>query len=150
MGIYFILFYLILRLRTIYENLFEIQNSDESLNCISLYIIFAERTYLHNWSLQPFSQDYNIASHTTYVLWVNFIHEWGNLQFKVDRFLRSFFMAIWFTLRVFARTLLRVSRRRNIFVFSVWCLSWDLNSSRTFNKPIHHLLDYGDWKNIRK
>ena len=32
-----------------------------------------------------------------------------------DRFLRNFFMAGLFTLRVFARTLLRGSRQRNIF-----------------------------------
>ena len=28
----------------------------------------------YNWSLQFFSQDYNLASHTTYVVRVNFIH----------------------------------------------------------------------------
>ena len=39
-------------------------------------------TYIHNWSLQPFSQDY--ASHATYVVWVNFIHERQDLQFEVD------------------------------------------------------------------
>ena len=41
--------------------------------------------YIHNWSLQPFSQDYDdLASHTTYVMCINFIHEWRNRQFKVD------------------------------------------------------------------
>ena len=28
----------------------------------------AIHTYIHNWSLQPFSQDYDLASHTTYVV----------------------------------------------------------------------------------
>ena len=32
--------------------------------------------YIHNWSLQPCSHDYDQASHTTYVVCVNFIHEW--------------------------------------------------------------------------
>ena len=27
---------------------------------------------IHNWPLQPFSQDYGLASHTTYVVCVNF------------------------------------------------------------------------------
>ena len=40
---------------------------------------------VHNyWSSQRFSQDYNLASHTTHVVYVNFIHEWLDLQLKVD------------------------------------------------------------------
>ena len=30
--------------------------------------------YIHNWSLQPFSQHYDLASHTIYVVCINFIH----------------------------------------------------------------------------
>ena len=78
-------------------------------------------TYIRNWSLQPFSQDYDLAFHTIYVVCVNFIHEWRNPQFKVDRttdFLTNFFMTGLFTLRVFAKNLVRGSRRRNIFIFS--------------------------------
>ena len=41
-------------------------------------------TYIHNWQLQPFTQDYGLASHTTYIVCVNFIHEWRLLQFNVD------------------------------------------------------------------
>ena len=51
--------------------------------------------------LKPFSQDYGIAFHTTHVVCINFIYE-------NDRFLRNFFMADLFTLRVFGRNLLRV------------------------------------------
>ena len=43
-----------------------------------------DHTYAHNWSLQPFSQDYNLATHIIYIMCVNFIHEWWHLQFKVD------------------------------------------------------------------
>ena len=78
-------------------------------------------TYIHNWPLQHFSQDFGLASHTTHVVCVNFISEWRDLQFNVDserHFLRNFFMAGLFTLRVFARNLLRGSRRRNIFHIS--------------------------------
>ena len=51
----------------------------------------------------------DLVSHTTYDMCVNFIH-------KTD-FLRLF-MAILFTLRVFARNVLRGSRRGYIFIFS--------------------------------
>ena len=49
-------------------------------------------TYTHNWPLQVFSQDCGLASQTTYVVCINFIREWWDLQFNVesDKFLRSF------------------------------------------------------------
>ena len=50
-----------------------------------------------------------------------------------DRFLKSFIMAGLFTLRVFARYLQRGSRRRNIFTFPIWWLTWSLNSGLTSN-----------------
>ena len=46
----------------------------------SIYI----HTYIHNWPLQPISQDYGLASHTTHVVCVNFMREWWGLQFNVD------------------------------------------------------------------
>ena len=45
----------------------------------------------HNWSIQPFSEDYNLASHTNYVVCVSFIHKWRGLQFKVDSERQIFF-----------------------------------------------------------
>ena len=48
-----------------------------------LYSINYQITYIH-LPLQHFSQDYDLASHTTYVLCVNFIREWRDLQFNVD------------------------------------------------------------------
>ena len=42
------------------------------------------QTYIHNWPLQPFSQDYGLGSHTTHVVCVNFMREWRDLQFNVD------------------------------------------------------------------
>ena len=46
----------------------------------------------------------DLASHTTYVLCVNFIHKWWDLQFKVDTerqiLFEKLFMAILFTFRV--------------------------------------------------
>ena len=80
-------------------------------------------TYIHNWPLQPFSRDYGLAYHTTHVVCVNFIREWREVTYSLtsspnDRFLRNFFMTGLFTLRVFARNLLRGSRRRNTFRIS--------------------------------
>ena len=60
----------------------------------------------------------DLVSHTTYVVCVNFIHKWRDLQFKVDserQIFEKLFMAAFFTPRVFARNLLRGNRRRNTF-----------------------------------
>ena len=70
--------------------------------------------YIHNWSLQPFSQGYDLALNTTYVVCVNFIHEWRDLQFKADSERQSF-KDFHYNLRVFVWSLLSDSRRRSIF-----------------------------------
>ena len=101
-------------------------------------------TYIHNWPLQPFSQDYGLASHTTHVFCFNFICERRDLSLTLapnDRFLRNFFMTGLFTLRVFARNLLSGNRRRNI-VFSWFLLMPDLGYEPW---PKHYLLEYGDF-----
>ena len=72
---------------------------------------------LHNWSLQPFSENNDPTSHSNHVVFVNFIHMGRNLQFKVyseEQMFEKLIMAVLFTLRVSARNLLRGSRRRNI------------------------------------
>ena len=59
-------------------------------------------TYIHIWLLQPFSQNYDLPPHITFVVPVNFMHERYNLQFKVDferQIFEKLFMAILFTLR---------------------------------------------------
>ena len=62
-------------------------------------------------------------------------------------FLRNFSWQFYFlfTLRVFARNLLRGNRRRNSFRILVWCLAWASNPGFTSNKPTHYLLNYGDF-----
>ena len=51
-------------------------------------------TYIHNWSLQAYSPDYDLASHTSYVVCVNFLYiSKGRYSLKStrnDRFLKSF------------------------------------------------------------
>ena len=66
--------------------------------------------------------DYNFFiiysfSHHLCCVCVNFIREWCGLQFNVDskgRIFEKLFMGILFTLKVFARNLLRGSHRRHI------------------------------------
>ena len=75
----------------------------------------------------------DLVSHTTYVVCVNFIHKWRDLQFKVDserQILEKLIMTILFTFRVFARNLLRGKRRRTLAFSS--------------NKPTQYLLDHGE------
>ena len=65
---------------------------------------FSTRICNYDRSLQPFSQDYGLACHTTHVMCVNFMREWRNLQFNVHserQIFEKLFMAILFTLRVF-------------------------------------------------
>ena len=79
---------------------------------------------------------------------VSFVYELQDLQFRVDSQKQSFekhFMAIFlFTLRVLASNLLREIGQRNIFIFTILCLTRGLNSDLTFYKTTHYLLDYGD------
>ena len=35
---------------------------------------------IHSWPLQPSSQDYGIASHTTHIVCVNFMRVWRDLE----------------------------------------------------------------------
>ena len=78
---------------------------------------------------------------------VNFIHKWRDLQFKVGFFLRNFSWQFLFTLRVYARNLLRGNCRRNTFRILLWCLA--SNPVFSSNKPIHYLLDHGDFNGIK-
>ena len=42
-------------------------------------------THIHNWLLQPFSQDYDdFVSHTICAVCINFIYKWRDLRLKVD------------------------------------------------------------------
>ena len=69
---------------------------------------------------------------------VNFIPEWRDLQFNVDsegQIFEQLYMAILFTLRVFARNLLKDSPQKNIFV---------LMSDLDFEPWPYYQLDYGN------
>ena len=63
-------------------------------------------TYIYTYMIGPYNPSVRIidlVSHTTYVVCVNFIPKWREMQFKVDYerqiFFEKLFMAILFTLR---------------------------------------------------
>ena len=92
-------------------------------------------TYIHNWSLQPFSQDQ--VSHTIYVLCVLiFIHKRQNLQFKVDserQIFEKLFMAVFIYSQSFCQ---KSAERKSPKKYS--------NPGFSSNKPTHYLLGHGD------
>ena len=79
-------------------------------------------TYIHNWPLPPFSQEYGLL--TPIMLCMLILHVSGGTYSLTltpnDRFLRNFFMTSLLTLRVFARNLLRENGRKNIFFFFIF------------------------------
>ena len=76
-------------------------------------ILFAKPMQGCAWSLQPFNQNYDLASHILYGVCVNFIYEWLNLQRQIfEKLYRGNFIYI---LRVFANNLLGESRRIQMF-----------------------------------
>ena len=64
--------------------------------------------------------DYDLASNTTYIVCVNFyvwvVGAYGLKSTPTDKIFERLFMAILFTLRVFARNLLRASHE-DIFLY---------------------------------
>ena len=71
-------------------------------------------TYIPNWSLEPFSWNYDLASHTTDAVCINFTHVWRSLQYMYNRIRTTYF---YFARQFFAGNLLRENRRRNIYAF---------------------------------
>ena len=93
-------------------------------------------TYIHNWPLQRFSQEYGLASHITHVVLILYVSGgiYSLTSTPKDRFLRNFFMASLLTLSVFARI---------NFIFHFWWLTWDMNPGFcTSNKPTQYILDH--------
>ena len=99
--------------------------------------IYYIHAYIHNRLLKFFSQACDLASHTTYVVCVNFYKcvegpTYINSEWQI---LDKLYISIFFTLKVFARNLLRGSRLRNIFIFPFWYLMWGINPRFTSNSP---------------
>ena len=106
--------------------------------------------HIHNWPLQPFSQDYSLASHTMHVVCVYFIREWRDQQFNVD-FALQIFEKLFHGGFIYFQSFCQKSAERKspkkffLFIFHFLWLTWDTNPGFTSNKPTHYLLDYGDF-----
>ena len=59
--------------------------------------------------------------------------------------LKNFSWQFLFTLKVFARNLLRGNRRRNTFRITFLMMAWGSNPGFSFSKPTHYLLGHGDF-----
>ena len=111
--------------------------------------------HTHNWPLQPFSQDYDLASHTIHVVCINFTHKWRDLQFHIDSKRQIFWES--FSLQVYLRSEFlpeiygeKISEEI-FFYISFWCLTWDTKPHFTCTKPAHYLLDligFELWPNV--
>ena len=90
---------------------------------------------VHNRALQPLSQDYNLVSHTTYVVCVNFIQEWQLLQYRTisGQFeLPSEFLH---------RNLLSGSHRLR---YLIWHLNRSLSSNKSYATIFENTCQYLD------
>ena len=106
-------------------------------------------TYIHNWPLQPFSQDYGLASHATHVVCVNFIRERRDIQFNVDserQIFEKFFHGSFIYFQIFCQK--SAAKRKppkkyfSYFVFDDW--PGIRTQAFASNKSTHYLLDHGD------
>ena len=92
----------------------------------------------------------DLVSHTTYVVCVNFIHKWRDLQFKVDserHIIWETFHGNFYWLSEFLPEICWEEIAEEIlFVFHFFlCLAWDSNPGFSSNKPTHYLLENGDF-----
>ena len=91
----------------------------------------------------------DLVSHTTHVVCVNFIREWGDIQFKVDSerqiFFEKLFMALNYSQSFCQKSAKRKSPKK---YFSYFVLMSGLGLELPSNKPTHYLLDHGDLFNL--
>ena len=100
---------------------------------------------IHNWPLHSFSQDYGLASRITYVVCVNFICEWRDLQFNGDRLFEKLFHGRFIYSKIFYRkSAERKSPKKyfSYFIFDDW--PGILTQAFASKKPTHHILEHGD------
>ena len=100
--------------------------------CIHIDSYRIHITYIHNWPLQPFSQDYGLIP-TPLMLCILILFNFFHDNFI---FIQSFCQK-------------SADRKSPKKYFSFWCLTKDTNSGLTSNKPTNYLLDYSDFNRIR-
>ena len=82
-------------------------------------------THIHDWLLQLWSLDYDVLSHTIYVVCVNFILRRWNLQFKVNSerqiFSRNFSWQFYFNTQSFCQKPLEIKSPKK-YLFHIFVL----------------------------
>ena len=136
-----------------------------------MFIFLQLFTYIHHWSLQPFSQGYWPSfSHYLCCVWVNFIYKWRDLQFTVNSE-RQIFCETFHGNFIYSQSFCQKPAERkppkkyfswqfyllseflpkicweNVAeeIFSFLCPTWGLNPGFKSNNPTYYLLDYGDF-----
>ena len=116
----------------VYDSIRYIQTNIHSFFVFISYGRCHGRYCIHTYIIGHYNSSVRIidlVSHTTYVVCVNFYTQVAgptSLESTPnDRFFEKLFMAVLFTLRIFARNLLRGNRRRNI-CFSYFVLMLNL------------------------
>ena len=117
--------------------------------------IFMESTYIHTYIIghykQPFSQDYGLASHTTHVECVNFIHERWDLQFNVDsewQIFEKLFHGRFIYSQSFCLKCAERKSPRKYFLYFIFDVSSGIRTQAfASNKPTYYILDHGDFYN---
>ena len=74
--------------------------------CDTATVIFNANSLL-GWLLKHFGQDYDLGAHITNGVYVNFIHDWWDVQFIFEskrRIFKRLLITNLFTVSVFARS----------------------------------------------
>ena len=98
--------------------------------------------HLHTYIIghyNPSVRVIDLVSHKTYVVCVNFLHKWRDLQFKVDS------KRFWETFHGNAER----KSPKNYFLYFVLMSGLGFNPGFMSNKPTHYLLSYGDFNQRR-
>ena len=107
--------------------------------------------YIHTYIIGHYNPSVGIidlVSHTTYVVCINFIHKWRDLQFKVDserQIWETFHCNFILHSEFLPEFCWEEIAEEIVFVSRFWCLAWDSNPGFSSNKPTHYLLDHGDF-----
>ena len=116
---------------------------------VSCWLLCRSTGFISHSLIQTFSQEYEIACHTTYVACVNFLYmsgaayilQWTPNDRFLSRFPWQFYLLSEFLTEICWAEVAEI-------IFSFWCLTtWGLNSGLASSKAIHYLIDYGVfWK----
>ena len=99
----------------------------EYFNKYVFSLTISEHTYIHNWPLQSFSQDYWPSFSHLWCVLILYI-KWRGLHFKVGSerqiFWETFHRNFTYSQSFCQKSAVRGNRRKNTFRILYWCLAW--------------------------